>query len=152
MKLIGVIIKVDYRSKFNLHPKKISINLSLPYSDLYTDESKQCIKKLLKMDKEMSIKYTNNITETFEEDINCIKTYKPFYYDKKKDIIVTFNVPNALSNVRGLSKLVAGNMYGLMVKINADAKFYNFTDKDDNKKKIRGWNFKLKCLEHLKID
>ena len=43
-------------------------------------------------------------------------------------------------------------MYGLMVKINADAKFYNFTDKDDNKKKIRGWNFKLKCLEHLKID
>ena len=85
--------------------------------------------------KEMSTKYTGSITETFEEDINCIKTYKPFYYNKKKDIIVTFNVPNALSNVRGLSKLVAGNMYGLMVKINADAKFYNFTDKDDNKKK-----------------
>ena len=88
------------------------------------------------------------MAQAVNDNITQIKTYKPFYYNKEKNIIVTFSIPKDLSNVIGLSKLIPEDLYGVMVKIKARPIIYNFTDKSNSKKKVRGW--KLQMLSILK--
>ena len=88
----------------------------------------------------------------YDDNIRQIKTNKPFYYNKTKNLIVVFNIPNCLSDVSGLSKLVTENMYGFMVKVKSSSQYYNFTDKNNNNIKIRGWKLKMKSINVLKIE
>ncbi len=151
--LIGVIIEI--KSRFSVHhkndneythPCKISINTTLPYADIKKTELNHTIQYLLNIDKKIMNKLS---LMKYDEKITHIKTYKPFRYNKSKNIIVTFDIPNNLSDVRGLSKLTTKNMYGIMVRIISYPQLYNFTDKIDKKKKIRGWKLKMKSIESI---
>jgi len=146
---IGVIIRIEsYSSKYfkniDIHPYKIFINTTLPYFDIKKKELNHTIHHLLDLDKKIMSKLS---LMKYDEKITHIKTYKPFRYNKTKNIIITFNIPNNLSDVFGLSKLVSKNMYGDMVRIKSCPQLYNFTDKKDKKKKIRGWKLKMKSIE-----
>ena len=82
----------------------------------------------------------------YDEKINIIKTYKP-YYCNKNGTIVTFNVPKHLSDVRGLSELVSENIYGSIFEIKSLPQIYDFNDKENDRKKIRGWKLKMKSIK-----
>ena len=95
------------------------------------------------MDKEIENKLSSM---SYNDNITQIKTCKPFYYNKEKNIIIKFSIPKDLSNVIGLSKLDPENLYGVMVKVKASSVIYNFTDKIDRNKKIRGWTLRMKSI------
>lgn len=141
LKLIGIIIKVT--------SNKIYINTTLPSTTTginNSKESKILIKKLLEMDEQM----TRKITEMpYDEDINEIKTCKPFYYNKIKNVIVKLDMPKQLEEVRGLTALSASNLYGRMVKINSTSQIYNFLDQINQSKSIRGWKLKLNSIQSI---
>lgn len=141
LKVIGIVVKVEYNSSHHLH--KIFINLTLPQISKYEAESKQSIKQLLETNSKMDTKLSSI---SYGDDITHIKIYKPFYSNREKNIIVAFAIPKDLSNVVGLSKLNVENLYGVMVKIKAVPIMYNFTDKKDNKTKIKGWKLKTKSI------
>lgn len=167
LKLIGVIVKTETNDKNIMGKKgcliKIYINTSLPSTSNgigKNDESKLLIKKLLSADEKMSKKMTSmSLTDEglHKEEITEIKTYKPFYRNKYKNMIVKINIPKKLSDVNGLSALIGpadastryDNLYGRMVEINSVSQIYSFTDKTDKSKNIRGWKMKMISIRSI---
>ncbi len=140
-KIIGILVSVE--------PKKICINLTLPYSDL-NDENKSIVDKLKRLDERMMKELSDM---DCEEDVEKIKIYKPIYYKQfhvakdasdrmTKDAFVKLNISKRFH--------IPPNLLGSIVEIKAKPQVYNFDNPQHKNQKIRGWNLNITSIKEYR--
>ena len=135
MKITGIIVKIEPENCLKSTAiKKISINTTLP-----NEQKNNVEEKIINLDKKMMKKLSE---KEYGDEITEIKTYKPFYHNKRKDMIIKINI---LSTTIGLSRMDIEKMYGRLVEIISTPQMYVFNE--NKHKNIRGWKIKATCIK-----